>query len=139
MAAKRSINANRMTKAHKEALATGRNESRAVRNYLEALAANKPRRGRKRTAQSVEKRLAVVEKALGAADRVTTLKLAQERIDILAELDAMDTDDGLAELEANFIKVAANYGERRGISYAAWREVGVAADVLRRAGIARSA
>jgi len=138
MAAKRATTANRMSKAHKEALATGRNESRAVRGYLEALAANKPKRGRKRTAQSVQRRLAAVDAAMDAADRITMLRLAQERIDLLAELDAMSVDDGVAEMEAGFIAVAANYGQRRGITYAAWRQVGVTADVLRRAGIRRS-
>ncbi len=127
-----------MSKAHKEALATGRNESRAVRCYLEALAANKPKRGRRRTAQSVQKRLAAVDAALASADRVTMLKLAQERIDLLAELDAMAADNGLADLEAGFVAVAANYSARQGISYAAWRHVGVTPDVLRRAGIGRT-
>ena len=36
-----------MSDAHKEALAEGREQGRAVRRYLEALEANKPRRGRK--------------------------------------------------------------------------------------------
>ena len=45
----------------------------------------------------------------------------------------------MAEMEADFVAVAANYGNRQGISYAAWREVGVQPDVLRRAGITRSA
>jgi len=127
-----------MTKAHKEALATGRNESRAVRRYLEALSANKPKRGRRRTANSVEKRLATVEEAIDASDRITTLKLAQERLDLVAELETMAADDGVAELEEDFIAVAAKYGSRQGISYAAWREVGVPPDVLRRAGITRT-
>jgi hypothetical protein len=138
MAAKRASGASRMSKAHKDALATGRNESRAVRGYLEVLAANKPKRGRKRTTQSVQKRLSAIDAALASADRVTTLKLAQERIDLLAELDAMDADNGLAELESSFVAVAANYSARQGITYAAWRHVGVTPDVLRRAGIGRS-
>ena len=37
-----------MSAQHKEALAVGRDEGRAVRRYLEALEAHKPRRGRKR-------------------------------------------------------------------------------------------
>ena len=39
-----------MTDEHKAALAQGRSEGRAVRDYLDALRANKPKRGRKRTA-----------------------------------------------------------------------------------------
>ena len=45
-----------MSDSHKEALATGREQGRAVRRYLEALEANKPRRGRKRTAEGIQKR-----------------------------------------------------------------------------------
>jgi hypothetical protein len=127
-----------MTKAHKAALATGRNESRVVRNYLEALASSKPKRGRKRTAESVQKRLDSVERSLDSADRVTALKLAQERLDLMAELETMGTDNGISDLEEAFIAVAANFGERQGITYAAWRQVGVQPDVLRRAGITRS-
>jgi len=139
MAAKRSTGSGGMTRAHKEALATGRNESRVVRRYLEALAANKPRRGRRRTVSSVERRLAAVEQALASADRITMLKLSQERLDLINELDAMSADDGMAELEEDFIGIAAKYANRQGISYAAWREVGVPPEVLRRAGITRSA
>jgi len=139
MASKRSIGSGGMTRAHKEALATGRNESRIVRRYLEALAANKPKRGRRRTVSSVQRRLAAVEQALASADRITMLKLSQERLDLMNELEAMSADDGMAELEDDFIGIAAKYANRQGISYAAWREVGVPPDVLRRAGISRSA
>ena len=45
-----------MTDEHKAALAKGRNEGNAVRNYLEALRANKPKRGRKRTRESIAAR-----------------------------------------------------------------------------------
>jgi len=128
-----------MTKAHKEALATGRNESRVVRRYLEALSSSKPKRGRRRTPTSVEKRLAAIEEAMAAADRITTLKLSQERLDLMNELASMSSDDGMAELEEDFVAIAAQYGNRQGISYAAWREVGVQPEVLRRAGITRSA
>jgi hypothetical protein len=139
MAAKRATRANGMTKAHKAALATGRNDSRVVRNYLEALVANKPKRGRKRTADSVRKRMEAVERSLASSDRVTALKLAQERLDLMAELESMEDGTGVADLEEAFVSVAANFGERQGISYFAWRQVGVQPDVLRRAGITRSA
>ena len=47
-----------MTDEHKDALAEGRNHAKIVGRYLEALEANKPKRGRKRTPDSVKKRLA---------------------------------------------------------------------------------
>ena len=43
-----------MSAEHKAALAEGREQGRAVREYLEALEAHKPRRGRKRTPDSNE-------------------------------------------------------------------------------------
>ena len=46
-----------MSETHKEALAEGRNHARVVGSYLDALEANKPKRGRKRTPDSVKKRL----------------------------------------------------------------------------------
>ena len=41
------------------------------------------------------------------------------------------------DLRASFVKVAKNYSARKGISYAAWREVGVDAETLREAGVSR--
>lgn len=46
-----------MSDSHKRALAIGREQGRAVRRYLEALEAHKPKRGRKRTPESMQKRL----------------------------------------------------------------------------------
>ena len=48
-----------MTDEHKAALRRGRSEGRVVRDYLEGLRATKPKRGRKRTPESINKRLAV--------------------------------------------------------------------------------
>ena len=49
-------------------------------------------------------------------------------------------DDGAdsAGFEEAFVEVAKSYSDRQGISYAAWRTVGVAPEVLRRAGVTRS-
>lgn len=128
-----------MTEEHKAALAAGRAEGRAVRAYLDALRSNKPKRGRRRTPESIQKRLAAIEAELTDADAVTELKLVQERMDLNAELEAMGSKVDLASLEDAFVAVARAYGERNGISYAAWRAVGVEASVLKRAGIKRSA
>src|SRR5215212_7548473 len=57
-----------VTDEHKAAMAQGRTESRAVSAYLEALESHKPKRGRKRTPDSINKRLGLIEKAfVGAA------------------------------------------------------------------------
>jgi len=126
-----------MTAAHKEALAQGRNESRVVRAYLEALDAHKPKRGRKRTPDSIERRLHAIEAELEAADPLNRVRLTQERMNLQDELALLESGNDLGELEAQFIDVAASYSERQGISYAAWREIGVAPAVLRSAGVAR--
>jgi hypothetical protein len=139
MAAKKSAPPQRtMSKEHKAALAVGRAEGSAVRRYLDALEARKPKRGRRRTVESIQRRLAVIDSTIDDAERLTALKLAQERIDLQAELAFLAADDDLDELVAGFIEVALNYSERQGISYAAWREAGVPASVLRDAGLTRA-
>jgi hypothetical protein len=130
---------NPMTDAHKAALSRGRSEGKAVRDYLDYLRTHKPKRGRKRTPDSINKRLDAIDAELASADALTELKLVQERRDLQAELRTKTTGVDRATLEDAFVAVAKSYGERQGISYSAWREVGVEAAVLRRAGIARSA
>ena len=128
-----------MSQAHKDALAVGREEGRSVRRYLEALEAHKPKRGRKRSPDTIQKRLDQIDDKLEYADPLSRVHLAQERINLQAELAAKDAAVDLAELEEGFVTAAKNYSERKGISYAAWREAGVDAAVLRRAGIRRGA
>lgn len=118
-------------------MAAGRIEGRAVKNYLEALEQHRPKRGRKRTPDSINARLAKIDTELESADVVKRLSLIQERLDLLKELESLGTTVDLSGLEADFIRAAKGYGERKGISYAAWREVGVPAAVLKRAGIGR--
>lgn len=136
MAAKR--NKGTMSDGHKAALAVGRNEGRIVRTYLEALRANKPRPGRKRTAETVAQRLQAVEKELFDADPLNELILVQERIDLQAELEAFAQRLDVKDFEAEFIRVAKSYGTRKRVTYAAWREVGVSPAVLKAAGIGRA-
>jgi len=126
-----------MTDAHKAALAEGREQGRAVRRYLEALEAHKPKRGRKRTPESIQKRLTAIEEKLPEADPLSRLQLVQERMDLERQLEAADPSVNLSELEDEFVKAAPDYGQRKGITYGAWREAGVDAAVLRRAGIRR--
>jgi hypothetical protein len=126
-----------MTDDHKAALAVGRSESRAVRDYLEALKANKPKRGRKRTPESIARRLEAIEAEFLETDPLGELKLIQERMDLQEELESMDTGVDITALEAEFVTVAGSYSHRQGISYAAWREVGVDAAVLKQANISR--
>ncbi len=127
-----------MSDTHKQALAKGREEGRAVRNYLEALEAHKPKRGRKRTAEGIQRRLEQISRDLPYADPLTRVHLTQEQMDLQAELQAGPGGPDLAPLEEEFVKAAKGYSARKGISSGAWREVGIDAAVLKRAGIART-
>jgi hypothetical protein len=128
-----------MSDSHKAALAEGRDQGRAVRRYLEALEAHKPKRGRKRTPESVQKRLATINQKLGDADALTRLHLVQERMNLENELASTGNTVDIQGLEDEFVSAAAPYGSRKGITYAAWRQLGVDPGVLRRAGIKRGA
>jgi len=130
--------ASTMSDDHKAALAIGRSEGRAVRNYLEALEAHKPRRGRKRTPESIRRRLEIISETIDDADPLTRLQLIQERMDLEQELASLQASVDLQALEAEFVQAARSYSARKGISYAAWRELGVPPSVLKRAGITRS-
>lgn len=127
-----------MTADHKAALAKGREEGRTVRDYLEALEANKPKRGRKRTPESIEKRITKIESEMPYVDALTNLHLLQERANLEAELAQGEVVADTSGLEKEFIKVAKNYGERKHITYPTWRAAGVSAEVLSKAGIPRT-
>jgi hypothetical protein len=127
-----------MSTGHKAALAQGRAESASVRHYLEALETSKPKRGRKRTPASIDRRLAAIETQLANADALSKLHLLQEQKDLTDERSRVDQVKDLSALEKQFIKVAKAYGERKGINYATWRAAGVSAAVLAKAEIPRS-
>jgi hypothetical protein len=127
-----------MSSSHKAALAKGREEGRIVRQYLEALESTKPRRGRKRTPDSIRKRLATIDATLPEADPLSKLHLVEEKQRLQSELSQTGKTVDLASLEKAFVKVARPYGERKGISYSAWRTVGVSASVLQQAKIPRT-
>jgi len=126
-----------MSDSHKAALAEGRDQGRAVRRYLETIEAHKPKRGRKRTSDSVQKRLAAISEQIGGADALARLHLVQERMNLEAELASSDNTVDIQGLEEEFVAAAAPYGARKGITYAAWRHLGVDPSVLRKAGIRR--
>lgn len=126
-----------MSDAHKDALAEGRDQGRAVRRYLEALESHRPRRGRKRTSEGIQRRLAAIDEKLPAADALSRLHLSQERMNLAAELASTGEAFDIGELEAGFIAAAGPYSQRKGISYEAWREAGIEPRVLKAAGIGR--
>lgn len=131
-----------MSAEHKRALAEGRRQAKAVSDYLEALkVASAPRkRGRQRTPESIQQRLDTIEQEL--ANDPTPLQevqLIQERLDLQEDLkqkqeqEEVDPDEYLPA----FIESAAAYSERKGITYDAWRQLGVAPKILKEAGVPR--
>lgn len=127
----------KMSEAHKKALAEGRRLGQAVREYLEALEQHRPKRGRRRTPESIRKRLDSISERLRDAKPLEKVQLAQERIDLKNELAKLQNKVDLSKLEDKFAKAAKEYSKSKGITYAAWREAGVPAEILRNAGISR--
>jgi hypothetical protein len=127
--------ATRMSDEHKAALAEGREQGQVIRRYLEAVEGQSPRRGRRRSPEEVRARLLAIESEMASAPAVIRLQLVQERIDLHEELENSGSSLRMQELEDAFVECARAYGDRKGISYAAWREIGVSAAVLKRAGI----
>ncbi|MGB1506861.1 MAG: hypothetical protein ACPHDT_15405, partial [Acidimicrobiales bacterium] len=80
---------------------------------------------------------AYIEQLLAEEDTAIK-KVIMERLDLVAAIEAAEATVDLAGLEDGFVAAAAPYSDRKNISYAAWREVGVSAEVLKRAGITRS-
>jgi hypothetical protein len=127
-----------MTTTHKAALARGREMSTIVDRYLSVVNVPK-KRGRRVSPAVLRKRLAAAEAARKSSTGVAKVLAAQEVRDLRARLAETSGDGTNAKtLEASFVKVARQFSVNRGISYAAWRDAGVPAAVLQRAGIART-
>jgi hypothetical protein len=123
-----------MSQEHKDALARGRRESRAIKNYLKTIESRKP--GRPVTKESLTSRLATVNAKLeGMDDPLKRLDLLQSRLDIEEALASVKEVANLDQIEADFVANATGYSQRKGISYTAWRRFGVPAVVLKKAGI----
>lgn len=126
-----------MSDEHKAAIAAGRIEAAAVRDYLEALETNRPKPGRRPSAESLSAKRDAIDAQIGEAKPIKRLLLMQERRDVEAAIEALQVEPDMASVEEGFVAHAANYGQRKGIQYATWREFGVPADMLARAGITR--
>ena len=126
-----------MSAEHKAALVQGRKEAKAIKIYLDALASRRP--GRPVTRDSLEKRLASVQARLAnEKDTLKQVELHQSRIEIEEALANAGEAIDMSKMEAEFAQVASAFSDRKGISYGAWRSVGVPAAVLKKAGVARA-
>jgi len=133
-AAQRTLSA-----AHKKALAEGRTMSASVDRYLAVVNAPQ-RRGRKVSKATLTERLTearVRAKSATGVDRVLAAQAVRDLERRVAQLDSASGDD-VKRLESDFVKLAKKFGEQRGISYGAWRDAGISAQVLKRAGIPRT-
>ena len=113
--------------------------SATVDRYL--VAVNTPkRRGRKVTKATLEQRLVEAHMRLKSAKGVEKVLAAQEIRDLEAKTARIESSGAadMKALETDFIRIAKRFGENRGVGYGAWRDAGVPADVLRRAGVART-
>ena len=138
MAKKKATAGKKMTAEHKAALARGREQGRAVRDYLAALNEEK-KPGRKLDAETLQKRIEATREQIDAEpDPAKRVELIQKRIDDEERLANLGEEVDLEALEKEFIKVAKEYSERKSITYSAWREAGVPAAVLKEAGIPRT-
>jgi hypothetical protein len=123
-----------MSKEHKEALARGRKEARAVKSYLKAIDARSG--GRQPSKETLRNRLDKVNEKIDATDDpLKTVDLLQSKLDIERALARAEDQDDFEEAEKAFIDNVKSYSERKGITYTAWREFGVPAKVLREAGV----
>lgn len=117
--------------------ATTFDQERVVRRYLSAVEVARPGRGTKRTADAIGNRITKVDELLVSADPLRRVHLTQERIELHAEYVRISNGNSgdLSQLERDFVRVVRSYGDRNGITYAAWRQVGVDPKVLERGGV----
>lgn len=127
-----------MSEEHKKALAKGRAQARAVKEYLAAREAES-RRGPKVTPQKLRERIETTRANIAEEDDpARRVELIQQRMDDEERLESLEEQPDMEALEGAFVDAAAEYSERKGISYSAWRELGVPAAVLKRAGVPRT-
>lgn len=127
-----------MSDDHKAALAEGRVQGRAIREYLAALETDR-KPGRKLDKDTIDQRIADVQATIDSEpDPAKRVELIQKRLDLEAKLVDLQDEVDLEALEEGFVQAAVPYSERKGITYSAWREAGVPAAVLKRAGVRRT-
>jgi hypothetical protein len=125
-----------MSQAHKEALARGRKEARAIKAYLDELGSR--RRGRPVTESGLKRRLEAAKAQIPReGNALRRVELTQKRLDLEKQLRELGARGDRGALERGFVRYAASYSSRKGITYPAWREAGVPAAVLAKAGIKR--
>lgn len=125
-----------------EEAARKRTQHRIVRAYLDALEYRQTlSSSRQVNPERLEDRLDQVNAELATATSLERVRLTQERLDLEESLAYVGEDNGdemFNELEEDFVAVAKEWAERKGITYSTLREVGVPAAVLTRAEVPRT-
>lgn len=130
-----------LSDTHRKALAKGRRQAKVVRDYLDALEAdsNKGSPGRPSDPDAVREKIADYDKRIEEEDDpLRRVELIQKRMDSEDHLRDLEATPDVESHEEEFVRVAKEYSERKGITYSAWRELGVPASVLKEAGIPRT-
>ncbi len=136
-ATKKAEGKRKMTDDHKRNLAEGREQARIVDRYLIALEPTKKKRGRKVTPEKLQERLNDAQRGLLSATGAERLNLMQEEADLKARIEAVqaEPEDNIETLQAEFVKVARVYADRRGITRKTFQAYGVPLSVLKEAGV----
>lgn len=130
--------AKKMSDEHKQALAKGRAQGKAVREYLKALESERSR-NRLPDKASLEAQIENVQELIDAEENpAKRVELIQRRLDHEERLVQIDEEPDMDALEDAFVDACLEYSERKGISYHAWREAGVPAATLKRTGLKRT-
>lgn len=127
--------AKKISDTHKSALVNGRTEGKIIREYLELVEVLKPRRGRRRTKDSISKRLSQIEAEINGAEPLKRLHLIQERLNLRKELSRFRTREDYLAVEKAFINVARPFSVRNHVTFEAWKEFGIDPIVLNKAEI----
>jgi hypothetical protein len=127
----------KLTDKEKAAIRKGREETEAVKAYLDSL---NTRPGRRIDPKTIERRLARAKQDLAAADNaLRRVELTEKVIRLERALqDARKGGGKGPDLEKEFIQYAGSFAKRKGISYKAFRQMGVPPAVLAKAGIKRT-
>lgn len=115
-----------------------RAQGRIVKEYLDALTTCAVGHRNVCMTETIDQRLGAVDDEMAVADAERRSELVQERRELQAERARRLATGGLAALEEAFVQTVAAYSVCVGISYQAWREIGVPSSVLARAAVQRT-
>ena len=99
----------KMTEAHKKALAKGREQGRAVREYLAALETER-KPGRKLSRDELQQKVKDAQGRVDAeADPLKRVELVQKRIDLDERLNATDSEPDLEAVSYTHLTLPTIY------------------------------